>query len=189
MLLRQGENIRAVDLLPAGRLLGLEEEGLAFGDVHHKNGARVGDAGVVEEVVVLTIVNGFRERLAGEKNEVAGLELLAEFRAATGEFLGPAEIVDRSWIGVLSAYRKNAERDHDREYEANEGQIHRVLRKTRKCTSRGPASIAAAWRSGVPAGRARRPSLHYVESGSQPALFLATYLKSLIAYGIRFSLA
>jgi len=37
-------------------------------------------------------------------------------------------------------------------------------------------------RQASPRGRpARLPSLHYVESGSQPALFLATYLKSLIA--------
>jgi len=34
--------------------------------------------------------------------------------------------------------------------------------------------VPASW-TGEP------PSLHYVESGSQPALFIATYLKSLIA--------
>ena len=57
-------------------MFGLEDEGVALDDVEDEDGAGIGEAGEVEEIVVFAIVDGFGKRFAGEEDEVSGLELL-----------------------------------------------------------------------------------------------------------------
>src|SRR5262249_20139228 len=138
LLRSEGENIGTVDLLGARRLLWLEEGGVAGGDIEKEDGARIGDPGEVEKVIVFAVMDGFGESFAGEQHEVPGLELLPELRAASGEFLRTAKIVHGCGVGVLSEGRGDAERNQNCEHESKRAgsQVHCVLQKTRKCTSR-----------------------------------------------------
>jgi len=77
-------------------------------------------------------VHRFRQNLAGEKNEISSLELLAEVGAAAGELLRATEIVDRGSVGILSERRRCAEQRDERNREALESSVHHLLRRNRK---------------------------------------------------------
>jgi hypothetical protein len=67
--------------------LRLNDGDVAGSDAHEHDGAGIGEAGVVVEIVVFAVVSGRRILGLGEEQDVAGLQLGGEFRATGSEFL------------------------------------------------------------------------------------------------------
>ena len=95
-VLRERQQIWTVDLRGSLFLPRFKKDRNILFHIHKQHGPGVGDSRVIVKKIILAIVRSLGQVTIGEKQDVAGLDLLGKLRPAARELVGTAQIVGPS---------------------------------------------------------------------------------------------